>query len=283
MEPIVFEIDNCGRATHTLTGLNESKKIKFFSNLDEETYNSKVVKSRLLGSTLAFPYGDSTPIAVISAGDTTSVISTKTIELDGCCSYIFKGTHSVTEIDFTSVDCSKMVTMNGMFENCDSLERIIWDDSIAKAKIADMSETFSRCDNYRVIDLTKLDLSECLNLDGTFSFCKSVEEILFNKDIKIKNIRSAFETFMHCENLRTIDMSMFSFDILEEASSMFENAGIRELDLSNQKFPNLINADTFIKRMIIDPTKIKLPSIIYELMGVSKDIIAQLGEYNETR
>ena len=283
MEPIVFEIDNCGRAVHTLTGLNESKKIKFFSNLDEETYNSKVVKARLLGSTLAFPYGDSIPIAVISAGDTTSVISTKTIELDGCCSYIFKGTHSVTEIDFTSVDCSKMVTMNGMFENCDSLERIIWDDSIAKAKIADMSETFSRCDNYRVIDLTKLDLSECLNLDGTFSFCKSVEEILFNKDIKIKNIRSAFETFMYCENLRTIDMSMFSFDILEEASSMFEGAGIRELDLSNQKFPNLINADTFTHRAIIDPTKIKLPSIIYELMGISKDIIAQLGEYNETR
>lgn len=283
METIVFEMDNCGRATHTLTGLNESKKIKFFSNLGEETYNSKVVKSRLLGSTLAFPYGDSVPIAVISTGDTTSVISTKTIELDGCCSYIFKSTHSVTEIDFTSVDCSKLVTMNGMFENCDSLEKIIWDDSITKAKIVYMSETFSRCDNYKVIDLTKFDLSECLNIDGTFSFCKNTEEIFFNKDIKIKNIRSAFETFMHCENLRTIDMSMFSFDILEEASSMFEGAGIREIDLSNQKFPKLKHADTFTHRGIIDPTKIKLPLIIYKLMDIDDDIIAQLGEYNETR
>ncbi len=282
MGTIVFELDNCGRAVHTLTGLNENKKIKFFTNLDEEAYNSKLVKARLLGSMLAFPYGDSTPIAVISTGDTTSIISTKTIELDECCSYIFRGTYSVTEIDFTGVDCSKLVTMNGMFENCDVLEKIIWDDSITKAKIEDMSETFSRCTNYKVIDLTKLDLSACLNLDGTFSFCESAEEIIFNKDIKIKNVRSAFETFLHCDKLRTIDMSMFSFDTLEEASSMFEDAGIRELDLSNQKFPNLINADTFIKRMLIDPTKIKLPSIIYELMGISKDIIAQLGEYNET-
>lgn len=283
METVVFEISNCGRAVHTLAGLNESKKIKFFSNLDEETYNNKVVKARLFGSGLTLPYGDSTPIAVISTGDTTSIISTKTIELDRCCSYIFRSAHSVTEIDFTGVDCSRVVTMNGMFENCDSLEKIIWDDSITKAKIRDMSGTFSMCTNYKVIDLTKLDLSECVNLDGTFSFCTSAEEIIFNKDIKIKNIKSAFETFIDCKNLRTIDMSMFNFDLLEEASSLFENAGIREIDLSNQKFPKLVNADTFTHRAIIDPTKIKLPSIIYELMGVSKDIIAQLGEYNETR
>jgi len=88
---------------------------------------------------------------------------------------------------------------------------------------------------------------------------------------------------MHCENLRTIDMSMFSFDILEEASSMFEGAGIREIDLSNQKFPKLKHADTFTHRGIIDPTKIKLPLIIYKLMDIDDDIIAQLGEYNETR
>lgn len=70
--------------------------------------------------------------------------SAKPIKFPEDCSNMFKGSESITKIDLTGVDSSKVANTKSMFEGCYDLKNITF-KKFNTSKVTDMSNMFCNC------------------------------------------------------------------------------------------------------------------------------------------
>ena len=157
---------------------------RVFTELNYQNYNSSVFES--IAENLK------TAIAV----DRVSFTNT---------SYMFQYCSSLTTLDLSNFDTSKVTHIESMFSSCQSLTTLDL-SNFDTSKVTDMQDMFNYCSK-----LTKLDVSS------------------FNTS----NVTDMSRMFQYCPSLTTLDLSSFDTSKVTDMSWMFNGCSNLTLDCSH--------------------------------------------------
>lgn len=88
----------------------------------------------------------------------------------------FYGLFSLSAINFTNLDTSNVVDMQGLFSGCTSLTKLDL-SGFNTSRVTNMSRMFSNCCNITSLDLSSFDTSNVKSLAGMFSGCTSLSSL----------------------------------------------------------------------------------------------------------
>lgn len=247
----------------------DATELKFRAITDKEQFSSFIAKSAFVCqhtediSRYFNNYSEQSDKKAIATvlHNCITVVSNCEMQLAENCTKLFSINIWVYKIDLKSVDCSNAKILDRMFMNCFKLRELVWDDSIANAEITSINETFAY-NRFREIDLTMLNLSNCKSAGSTFVMCKDLENVKFNKDIRIENLKTIASMFYGCKSLRTLDLSNFDFKNLKTANKFIVNSGVENVDLTNKHFESIMKDDYVMEGWRIRRYDgIKLPAV----------------------
>lgn len=123
---------------------------------------------------------------------------------------------------------------NNLFNNCNNLKQIIWDMSRCDCSISgNMNGIYSNCYNLE----TPLDWSwyhgseNCLNFNS-FNGLYKVPSITFSNNVALPKVNTTASMFYNCQNIKSLDLSGFTFGPLTTLSAMFSGCyQLQELKL----------------------------------------------------
>ena len=98
----------------------------------------------------------------LSNFDTSKV--TKMNALFMCC-------ESLTNIDLSNFDTSNVTNMEDMFRGCKALTNITFEENFDTSQVTDMSYMFADCSSLTSLDLSNFDTSKVTNMDAMFAWC----------------------------------------------------------------------------------------------------------------
>ena len=182
------------------------------------------------------------------------------------CEKLFQSASTVTEIDLSHFDASKVKTMKGMFVDCTYLKYINFTNVITST-VTDMTNMFSDCNSLTSLDLSGFDTSKVTIMESMFSECISLtflnlsnfktpnllkmKEMFYGckllKSLDISNIDTSKITnmdtiFYQCSSLISLDLSSFNTLKVKSMVSMFEGCkSLKSLDLAKFQTPVLTN------------------------------------------
>ena len=107
--------------------------------------------------------------------------------------FMFSGCLSLTSLDLSSFDTSKVTTMGCMFEGCKSLTSLDL-SNFDTSSVTNMSKMFYGCNSLTSLDLSNFDTSSVTNMSNMFECCIS---------------------------LTTLDLSSFDTSSVTDMSNMF--------------------------------------------------------------
>lgn len=108
-------------------------------------------------------------------------------------------------------------------------------------KIKNISRMFGDLNDVKVIDITGLKLRDVENMTGMFRLCRCLEELKFNMENILQNVRDTSNMFNDCSMLKKIDLTFIKPKELRSIKSMFSNcSSMEEINLSgwNTRFVN---------------------------------------------
>ena len=154
-------------------------------------------------------------------------LSSSDIKYTNC--YIFAGCSSLTTLDLSSFDTSKVTDMHGMFSGCRSLTTLDL-SNFDTSKVTDMSNMFKDCSDLNNIDLSSFYTDHVKNMSGMFQNCSNLTTLnlctfLISSDVNISNM------FKDCSNLTTIYYhnswaQLSSDDVFEGCVSLVGGTGM---------------------------------------------------------
>ena len=117
-------------------------------------------------------------------------------------SWIFdcKEAKSITKIDISSWDFSKVKTIHGMFKNLNNLKEIVFPDKINLLNCKDMSQLFIGCTNLTKLNINDWNVKNVENISGMFCRCNKISNLDLSK-WDIGNVKKMNNTFKECESL----------------------------------------------------------------------------------
>ena len=124
---------------------------------------------------------------------------------------MFYGCSSLTSLDLSSFNTSKVKNMSSMFEGCSSLTSLDL-SGFNTSKITTMSGMFEGCSSLTSLDLSNFNTSSVTNMDYMFKNCSSLISLDlsgFNKILSNENSK----TFLNCTSLIYLDISNIYFDL----------------------------------------------------------------------
>lgn len=132
-------------------------------------------------------------------------IDTKMVSGLTTMSNMFRGCNSLTEIDLSNFNTSKVTDMNNAFRECKSLTSLDlsgFDTSSVTTmkemfmfvigmtaidlktfnteKVTDMSSMFSRCESLKTLDISNWDTSAVTSMNGMFNYCYALTTVIMN-------------------------------------------------------------------------------------------------------
>ena len=102
-----------------------------------------------------------------------SIRSTGKLYLPSDSSYIFSEYRSLTTLDLSNFDTSKVTNMSGMFKGCRNLTNLDL-SSFNTSNVTDMSRMFNLCYGLTNLDLSNFDTSKVTNMSVMFCCCESL-------------------------------------------------------------------------------------------------------------
>ena len=182
------------------------------------------------------------------------------------CEKLFQSVRSVSEIDLSNFDTSKVTTMRSMFADCTNVKYINFSNVITSL-VTDMTNMFSECNSLTSIDLSNFDTSKVTLMENMFIGCSSLTFLnlsnfdtsqltkmksMFERCEKLESIDlSNFDTskitnmenlFLECKSLTILNLSSFDTRKVRNTQSMFENCNsLKSLDLSKMDTSLLTN------------------------------------------
>ena len=162
------------------------------------------------------------------------------------CSYMFYNLISITEIDLSECDASKVTTMNCMFGNCVNLEKIKF-GNINTSSVNNMLHLFYNCNKLSSIDLSNFDTSQVIYMSYMFSGCSNLKEIDVSK-FNTSLVTLMGFMFKDCTNLKYLNLSNFDTSKVLSVIGMFENCqSLIYLNLYSFKISNSVTKDNAFK------------------------------------
>ena len=136
-------------------------------------------------------------------------------------SSMFYGCSSLTSIDLSNFDVSKITNFEYMFYNCKSLQTINF-GNFKLDNAESILRIFTNCISLKSLDLSSFKPVKLKNMYGAFSNCHSLISINLNR-FYTSLVTSMSYLFYNCTSLSLIDISSFNTQNIKNMDSMFEN------------------------------------------------------------
>ena len=169
----------------------------------------------------------------------TSKVATMTNMFDGCTNMTSSG------LKVSSWNLGALEKADYMFRNCDSLTTSLdlsgWNTS---NNLQTMTYMFDGCDNLTDLDITQLNTSSAVLMQGLFRNCPKLTSVGIgedNKSISTGEVTNMTSMFEGCSSLKNLDLSSLDFTKLFNVGSMFKNC--TELETLNLTGPLMDNAN----------------------------------------
>ena len=139
---------------------------------------------------------------------------------------------SLTSLDVSGFDTSKVINMEYMFSHCSSLTNLDVSE-FDTSKVTDMSYMFTNCDNLISLDISHFNTSNVTDMAYMFNGCNS----LISLDVShfdTSNVTNMNEMFCNCHSLTSLDVSHFDTSNVTTIYGMFRGSNsLTNLDVSN--------------------------------------------------
>ena len=208
------------------------------SNSDYYTSTQYLTKVKQFGELSAVQYGFAQCKNLIEVSGE-NLVTSKTFEKTTNMSYMFYYCSSLTSLDVSKFDTSKVTNMSYMFSRCGLISLDI--SNFNTFKVTDMSYMFGvRSVNNEEISgikeikgLENINTSNVISMMGMFQCCAELEYIdVSNFDTsKVTNMSWMFDC---CSNLTNLNVSKFDTSKVTDMSMMFYACGrLTNLDVNN--------------------------------------------------
>ena len=162
----------------------------------------------------------------------------KDTELPKCTSYknMFKNCHKLTTVNFKPVNSSP-VDCTGMFSTCESLTSIdlsAWN----KTKVTNISYMFQNCTGFTNFSFTDLTFETCTDASYLFSGCTSLSTVNM-LGFTAPKLTTCEGMFQNCTGLTSCSLKQVALESLTNISKMFSGCtGLTTVDMSEAKLPS---------------------------------------------
>ena len=219
------------------------------SNSDYYTSTQYLTKVKQFGELSAVQYGFAQCKNLIEVSGE-NLVTSKTFEKTTNMSYMFYYCSSLTSLDVSKFDTSKVTNMSYMFSRCGLISLDI--SNFNTFKVTDMSYMFGvRSVNNEVSSgikeikgLENINTSNVISMMGMFQCCAELEYIdVSNFDTsKVTNMSWMFDC---CSNLTNLNVSKFDTSKVTDMSMMFYACGrLTNLDVNNFNTSKVTNMKT---------------------------------------
>ena len=146
---------------------------------------------------------------------------------------MFSGCSSLTFIDLSSLDISKVTNISGMFAGCSSLKNLDF-SSFYSINVKYMQKIFCECTSLKSINLSSFNSTNAKNMSAMFKGCSKLE-ILDLTNFNTSNVNDMSDLFNKCHKLKEIKgINNFDTSHVINMENMFNECKILEtIDLSN--------------------------------------------------
>ena len=117
------------------------------------------------------------------------------------------------------------------------------------------SNLFSNLTNVTSIDLSNMDTSGIVGMNGMFENDKVLTNIVFGDNFNTSNATNMTAMFRGCNNLTELDLRMFDTSNVKSMYNMFAESGIKNVNLSSFVTHNLDGGG--MQRMFLNCTKLE--------------------------
>lgn len=201
--------------------INSEKSLSFKSNV--KYFDGTVNKAIILGYKIKKLAEN---IYALIRDNDIQIISDKQICLPVDSSELFERTH-FKEINFNSIDTSKVKNMKGMFWNCESDSIDL--SSFNTSNVKNMGGMFYNC-KAKILDLTSFDTSNVEDMGAMFWFCEAESIDLSSFDTS--NVEDMYNMFYECK-AESLDLRNFNTCQVKDMQYMFCNCRADYIDLSS--------------------------------------------------
>ena len=111
------------------------------------------------------------------------------------CSYFFSSRESLTYVDMSLADTSRVTDMSGMFYNDSNLQEV---------------------------NLGSIDVSNVVDVSYMFEGCQSIEELDLSCFSGTDAVRNIYDMFSSCSNLTSVDMGGWDWSYVDYTENLFE-------------------------------------------------------------
>ena len=162
----------------------------------------------------------------------------QTIYLPTSCDKLFYNQSSLTEIDLSELNSSKVTNMRSMFNNCSKLSSLnlsnfntsnVGSDDVinsnSKKYEGSMYQMFLDCSSLTSLDLSSFDTSNAKTMEKMFEGCTQLHTINFGRSFELSNVTTMEKMFGFAganNNLTTIYVSdLWSTDSITNDADVF--------------------------------------------------------------
>lgn len=158
--------------------------------------------------------------------------SFKDARLKDCSSWFsgFKGLTTITHLEY--LNTSQVTNMQGMFQNCESLEALDL-STFNTENVTNMFGMFDSCKSLKSLNLSSFNTSKVKQMGYMFNNCESLTALDLSS-FNTENISDYGSMFYRCKSLTTLDLSSFNSKEILNTSCMFTGCfALKTLDLSS--------------------------------------------------
>ena len=148
---------------------------------------------------------------------------------------MFRNCESLTSLNISGFDFSKVEDMSYMFYGCTALESITFPEDINTSNVSTMGSLFYNCSSLTELNLSAFDTSNVSVMSYMFYGCSSLSSIELGDDFTTDKVNSIIYMFNGCSSLSSIEFPVnFTIQGVYSTIHMFgECSSLTGLDLSN--------------------------------------------------
>ena len=171
-------------------------------------------------------------------------------------SNVFYNCWSLEEIDFSNWNTEKTEDISNMLSGCEKLKIILYNPEKTYFENAvNLERTFSGCKSLEELDLSQWNADFAENMKGIFSSCPKLKQITFAEKFGIA-VKDLSEAFKGCESLEYVDISNFYLENVKNISGFFNGC-------KNLKYVEMPKSNPTIAQNSLDEVFVGCPNLDY--------------------
>ena len=157
--------------------------------------------------------------------------------------WMFGVCSSLTNLDLHSFDTSNVTSMDSMFYGCSSLTNLDL-HSFDTSKVTNMYNMLGSCSSLTTLDLSNFDTSNVTNMNSMFQDSSNLTTLDLSS-FDTSNVTGMNNMFYGCSGLTTLGVSSFDTSNVTHMNSMFQNCSNLTLDCSHWNVDKVVAYNRF--------------------------------------